>query len=196
MVLPTGIDIVLGQQDAITAHLVDGTDVAAVRTDDLEMLLHLVERRALRLPLRAEGREFILEARAVFLTIFVVVAVERGDLARTPIVIIAVAVRTALLLVVALVIAAVSLAATLGVLVAEPAADLVARAGEEAAIVIVIALRLAAVIGAAIAMAALRPAAIIVVVVMAMRADIGEAPPVRAVAAVVLATLAVADDWP
>jgi hypothetical protein len=120
------------------------------------MLLHLVERIALALTLGPPRGELVVELRPILLPILVIIAVERRDLAGAPAVIIAVAIAIAFvaLVVIALVVAVVGLAAALGVLVAEPAADLVARARQETALVIIIALRLATIVASALLPAA------------------------------------------
>ena len=81
MVAAAGIRVVLGQQDAVALDLVDGADMLAVRPDDLHMLVDLAAGRA-GPGGRCATSELVLEPRAVLLAIFVIVAVERRDLAR------------------------------------------------------------------------------------------------------------------
>ena len=49
----TGVGVILGQQDTVAAHLVDGADMLAVGADDIGMFLDLVEQIALRLAVGA-----------------------------------------------------------------------------------------------------------------------------------------------
>ena len=184
MVPPAGVGVVLGQDDAVAAHLVDGADMLAVRADHVEMLADVSEQVALALPRRAPAREFILEFRPVLAPIFVIVTVERGDLARAPAVIVAVAMVGAATLVEALVI----VAPPLGFLVAEPRADLVAGTLEEAAILLIMALRPTALEAAP---AGIAPT-VVVIIGMRIAADILEPTPVGSVAAMILGGDAIA----
>src|ERR1700761_2700930 len=91
MMATAGIGVVLGQYDAVAADLVDGADMRAVRSDDVHMLGNPVKRTALGLAFGAPRADLALEAGTVLAAIFVIIAVERGDLAAPPAVIILVA---------------------------------------------------------------------------------------------------------
>src|ERR1700754_4950310 len=85
VVMATRVAIGFGQQDAVAAHMVDGADMLAIRTEHLLMLLRGPQRIALALASLAPGREFALEARLVLAAIFVIIAVERADLLVAPV---------------------------------------------------------------------------------------------------------------
>src|SRR6185503_7695234 len=119
VVATAGIGIALGQHDAIAAHLVDGADMRPVGADHLHLRRHPAKRAALSLAFVAPGAEFLLEPGAILAAIFVIVAVERGDLAAAPAVIIVVAA------IVEAVVPRVALATTLGLFIAKPRTHLV-----------------------------------------------------------------------
>ena len=135
MMATARIGIALRQQDAIAAHLVDSADMRPIRSDDVHVLLDLAELIALALTARTPCREFILELRPVLAAIFVVIAIERGNLTAAPNMVVAVAVVARTLAIRALVVARISLAAAFGLVVAEPRSNLIARARHETTIV-------------------------------------------------------------
>ena len=184
MMAAAGIVIALGQEDAIAPDLVDGADMFAVRADHLHMLGHLQQQTPLRLAFVAPAAELVLEPRPVLAAIFVIVAVERRDLVAPPAVIVVVAgIGAVPAPPFALVVTRIHLATAFGFVVAEPGADFVARAFEESAIFMAIAPGRAALVATRpiVALAVIVRAAIVPV------ADIGEATPVRGIAAPVVA---------
>jgi len=188
MMAAAGVGIVLGKQDAIAADLVDRSDMLAVGPDDIHMLLDRVQRIALGLARRTPCAELIVEFRPVLATIFVVIPVERLDLTPPPAVIIVVPI-----VVVAIVHARIIFATAFGILITEPRPDFITRAREEAAIVVIVALRLPAIalqpLTAIILLGSLIAAAIIVVIGVRVATVILETTAARAVAAVIFTLL-------
>ena len=74
-----GILVILGQDDAVATALVDLADMFAVAADDFHMFGNAGESAALALPFGAPIVEVIMEARAVFLAIFGIVAIQLVD---------------------------------------------------------------------------------------------------------------------
>ena len=167
----------------------------AVRADDFGMFLDTVQQVALTLAFGAEAAELVVELGLVLLAIFVIVAVERRDLLIAPAVIVVVACGRG-----TAVATLVLLAAALGILVAEPRADLVAGAGDEAAIVVAVALRVPglkvlglAIIGAALlAIGVAARVAIAAIAPLAVPAGVLPAPLV-AIIATIARTLALSE---
>ena len=79
MVPAARVLIVLGQDDAVAADLVDGADMRAVRTDHFHMLGDAAHMLALGLALLPPAAELLLELRLMLAAIFVIVAVELVD---------------------------------------------------------------------------------------------------------------------
>src|SRR3546814_18029072 len=71
--------VVLGQDDAVAAQLVDRADMFAVAADDFHMLAHLLARLTLLAAPRAPTAALIVDAFAVFALIFGIVAVQFVD---------------------------------------------------------------------------------------------------------------------
>jgi len=117
MMMAAGVGIVLGQHDAVAAHLVDGADMLPVGPQHLHMLGHARKRSALGLAFAAPAAELVLEPGGVLAAIFVIVAVKILDLAAAPAMIVVVAVPAIAL---TFVLACVGGAAAFRFLVTEP----------------------------------------------------------------------------
>ena len=90
MVHTTRVLIVFRQNDAVAAQLVDGADMLAVAAYDIHMLAHLLDRASLLAATRAPAAEFIVEALAMLLLIFRIVAVQLVYALLTPSIIVGV----------------------------------------------------------------------------------------------------------
>src|SRR5437870_9518061 len=90
MMMPARGRIGLGQDNPIAAHLIDGAEVGAIRSNHLHMLIDPAQRLALIAALCAPAAEFLFKRRLMLATVFVIIAVERVDLAAAPLMIIGV----------------------------------------------------------------------------------------------------------
>jgi hypothetical protein len=152
------------------------------------MLLNGPERRPLALPFGPPRRKLVVELRPVFMTIFLIITVERRDLRPPPAMIMVVAIMACATAdvtpaLVSVFIACVGLTAAFGIVITEPRPYFVPGAGDEAAIVMVIALRLTTIAAAIRSTRALA----IVVVRVAIAADILERAAIRCIGAVIFA---------
>src|SRR3546814_6882212 len=91
MMASAGILVILGQLDAVAAHLVHLTHMFAVGTDDLHVLARLGQMLPLGGALLPPAAEVAFETALALTAIIVILAVQRFYLAVPPLVIVAVA---------------------------------------------------------------------------------------------------------